>query len=264
MFIIELILQKIEITILLDSIGQQTLVGMPADAFRVPDHLKRNVAIAGAAGLVDKKLAEKVSDGSLAIDADLQAIVKVAADAELAVVIEKDIPLKGKQVIVQGAMNNAVVEHTRPTQETHRLAVMRSQASLPLRWAELLPMSDDPVEGRVECGLGEFQKIVALANTGSFNEAINQFPANAESGLVRQLVKDINSPQYSANIAFLWRDHGKIVDARNLMILASNSGVWLITQVSPGCPRIQIERVNRAQALHEMVKNWKAVAERRS
>lgn len=260
MFIVELNLKKPEMAVVLDSLGLSTLIGMPADAFEVPDHLKQGVATAGVAGLVEKKLAEKAADGSLAIDADLRAIVKVAADAELAAVIIKNIPGIGKQLIVHGAVNNAVVEHTRPTEDSHRLAVMQSQSSLPVRWAEILPMEDDRAEGRIYCDLEVFPKIVALANAGSYAEAIRLFPSDTPPELAGRLVRDMNSPRYSANIAFLWREQGLITDARDLMILVGAGGAWVIAQSPPGKSTIQIERANREAALRAIVDQWKSVA----
>lgn len=264
MFIVELILKRAEMAIVLDSLGLSTLIGMETDAFQMSDHEKRALASSGASGLIDRNLAERGDDGTLAIDGDLRAIVKVAADAELAVVILKDIPGLGKQLIVHAAMNNAVVEHTRPTGDSHRVAVLKAQTDLPERWAEILPLGDEPRNGRINSNLEIFPKIVSLANAGAFADAIRLFPGGTPRALADQLVKDMHSPTYSANIAFLWREQGLITDGRNLMLLVGENASWLIAQIQPGSPIIEINKVNREVCLLEMVEQWKSVAQHSS
>lgn len=264
MFIVELILKRAEMAIMLDSLGLSALIGMPTDAFQMSEQKKRAVSMSGASGLIEKNLAERGDDGTLAIDADLRAIVKVAADAELAVVIVKDIPGLGKQVIVHAAMNNAVVEHTRPTEDSHRLAVLEAQTALPERWAEILPLDDEPMNGRMTSNLEVLPKIVSLANAGSFAEAVRLFPSGTPRALADQLVKDMHSPKYSANIAFLWREQGIITDGRNLMLLVGEKASWLIAQIQPASPIIEINKANREACLLEMVELWKSVAQESS
>jgi hypothetical protein len=260
MFIIELTLTKSEMAVVLDSLGQSSLIGMPANAFKFEPETRTAVAKSGVDGLVDKELAERRADGSLAIDADLRAIVQVAADANLACVIVKDIPGSGKQVFVHGALNNAVVEHTRPSETSHRLAVLESQASLPLRWAKIIPTNDHLSEDSLECELSVFEKAVKLANSNSLDEAADLFRPHASHSLVRRLVKDMNTPLYSANIAMIWRENHAIMHARNPMVLVGRSGAWLINQKMPGKPEITIKAANRQMVMTHLVEQWKAVS----
>jgi hypothetical protein len=264
MFVVELVLSTAEMAVVLDALRLSSLIGMPKDAFSYPPAEGKAVRAAGLQSLTTRKLASRGADGVVALDADLAAIVKVAADANQAALIVKDIPGTGRQLFVHGAFNNAVVEHTRPAEGAHRLAVLQSQQALPARWAQILPLPAAEREESLGCALGTFERAVKLVNQGQREGACTLLSEAGPSAAVERLVRTMAHPSYSANIALLWREKGKIQRARNPLLVVGGQFAWLAHQDAPGSTRLVIRRVGQELALAFIVDQWKAVASRGS
>lgn len=260
MFVSEFTLSFLEVALILDALQVPSLIGMPADAFHISADTRRRKLSEAVVSLSKKGLASQDAAGTVKLDRDLVAIVKVAADADLCCVIVKNVARSGSQLFVQSAYNNAVVEHTRPTEDTHRFAVLRSQEELPVRWAQILPLSDNELKGGLKCSLKTFDESVKLVNQGNQGEARRLLSSRGSAEVADKLVDDMAYPSYSANIAVLWREDRKIVRARNPMLLAGSEGGWLIRQDEAVKSDVTIERTTQRSALMHLVKQWKAVA----
>ena len=263
MFVLELNLYHSQVAVVLDALRLPSLIGMPEDAFSAPDAKARNTMLQmGISHLVDQRLASRKPNGSIALDEDVAAIIKVAADGEYAAVIIKDVTGVGKQLFVHAATQNAVVEHTRPEEDRHRFGVLKSRASLRPRWAEILPVPAvaSGQAAAVQCKLRNFEKAVSLAKDQQARQAeqllLSPQQQPAEKEAITRLVDAMAHPAYSANIALIRRESGLIMDARNFMLLVGRQTSWLISQTTPGAASLVIQAVSGSAASDFTQQQW--------
>lgn len=219
----ECILSRAEIHYLMKALNADAMIGLGAVKRVAKKTLER-----GRASLVRRGL---LTAGAK-IDPALEPLARASFFPDGALVVIRDLPRVGRQILLFFRRGSALVLHTFPRRYSHRLAPLNGPAQavdLILRW---FPLTAYPQpESSLLMTAEQFEKLREKAESRKRNAALRMLAsASISEEEKRNLVEAIERRTISGSFAALRCAQGAVTQAHSAAVVAGPATAWLIVQ----------------------------------
>ncbi len=217
------ILSRAEIHYLMKAMGADAMIGLGAVKRVAKKTLER-----GHASLVQRGLIT----ASDKIDPALESLVRASFFPDGALIVVRDIPQIGRQLLLFFRRGSTLLLHTFPKRYFHRLAPLDGPAQaldLILRWFPLTAYSQP--ESSLLMTAEQFEKLREKAESRQRNAAFRMLAsAPIAEEEKRNLIEAIEQRTLSGSFAALRCAQGVITQAHSAAVVAGPTTAWLIVQ----------------------------------
>jgi hypothetical protein len=192
----------------------------------------------------------RVEGDTTVLNGDVGLMATALAYPQVITIITRDTPGVGQQQFLHYRYDPVHVELTMPTIEQYRLAALPDAATALARLRQILPVNFEHDSAGIKQKLNQeiFYQIKSLAEGGQQVEAttiVKQEGFSSEEA--SQLLQTLRHPTLGGTITYLRVRDQQIVDARDLAMVQDTQTAWLIRQVVPGEPILNLETVTAVQ-----------------
>lgn len=238
-----LTLDRSEFLVLMDAVKAPVVVGLDTQTL-VPADKEQHKALvlAGLEKLKQRGLLRVEGDVHV-LDPGLLAVAMAVGRPDVVVITRKDTPGLGSQLFLHYVAGPAIVEHTLPNEQEHRLAALPDRPTLIERLAAIMPAPDSQARPD-ERGVLSQDAFVAVKRQAENGAVAAAKAALAQGGLTpagaESLAQALAHPVFGGTIALLAIEGSEATDARNLALVQGQDAAWLIKQTTPGAPEFEV------------------------
>lgn len=250
-------LARPEFLVLMDAVQAPGVVGMDALDLVPQDADEHRAIVASGIEKLMERGALRVQDGINVLDTTLLGMAMVIGDPELAMMTTRDAPDAGGQLFLHYKAQALVVEHTLPSEQEHRLALL-GQTELVDRILEILPVHKETSNSGVRAVLPQDAFIEAknLVEAGEASKASKILEKlGVEAGLAETLMATLAEPEFGGTLALLRCEKGQVVDARDLAVVQGSETAWLVSQAETGSAELEVSACDE-QIIRSLLAEW--------
>lgn len=250
-------LSRPEFLVLMDAVQAPGVVGLDALELVPQDAGQHKALVAQGIEQLKERGALSLQDGINVLDTTLLGMAMVIADPDLALITTRDTPAEGGQLFLHYKAQALVVEHTLPTEQEHRLALV-GEAELVDRILEIIPIRSAEAASTFRAVLGQDEFIEAkdLAEAGETEKALKRLKEQEVEGHVAEtLLAALANPEFGGTLATLRCKKARVVDGRNLAVVQGESAAWLVRQSEPGSSELEVGVCDEAD-LRSLLSEW--------
>ena len=254
-----LLLDRDEFLVLLNATGAQGVIGLNQDELFPAsiDDLRRSVEV-GQRKLAARGLLQQAPDGVFELSELVLMIATVVAAPDLAVISMRDVPKRGRQLLLHYLVGDFVVEQTLPAEGQHRLATLPNRAALVSRLVEFFSIKTSlPHETQTQLPEADFNALVAEAITDRSAVFERLISAGVTAETAALLVETLVEPLLRGTVALLRIREATISDGRNPALAIGLRAAWAFFQTVPGEPRVTLMTID-ANRLGTLLAGWLA------
>lgn len=250
-------LARPEFLVLMDAVQAPGVVGLDAVELVPEDATEHKALVAQGIEQLKERGALSVRDDIHVLDTTLLGMAMVIADPDLALITTLDTPAAGTQLFMHYRSRTLVVEHTLPSQQEHRLALV-GEAELIDRIMEIFPVhfGGASPEMRAVLGQDEFMAAKDLAEMHEITKAQKLLKKQGvEVGVAEPLLAALADPEFGGTLAALRCQKAQVIDGRNLAVVQGAETAWLVRQPEPGSAEFEVAACND-EILRALLSDW--------
>jgi hypothetical protein len=221
----EIILSRAELIFLLKQMGASHVAGVELPELSAAPVTLDPILVEGKQALIARQLINATGE----MVPELKDSMDILANRDMALILARGMKGLGQQLFVFNFKGDQILEHTRPTDKTHRLAGIKDQDALLDRVRELVPLLAVEPNGRLvfEIKAGAFSQVRKLAGAGDLKLALGILKTNGwDPDLAENFLQTLGKLEMTFSIACLVTRAGEVVDGSSAAILASETASW--------------------------------------
>lgn len=179
---------------------------------------------------------------------------------EKALLMIRDLPQVGRQILILFRRGASTVVHTFPDPASHRLEEMEGAEDVAALILSVFPLQPQEVrQGGISMPIQAFEALRQAAEAGDERQALKVLagaPLTEEEKLA--LVRAIEHRVISGSFAMLTCQGETITDAQSLALVADTMSGWMISQPKddPAGKTAGVERIGKFDGLAGMMAAW--------